>query len=193
LSPRERSISAGTSYGLQLSSTVSQYSTDGKPLADDHIFAILKKALWKGGDTLRKDVIRELTFTPELFAKLQDAVTEHFPDRSSQEYRATQAARDVKNGVMEIVKEATNSQSDVPPDISIPLPMTASVLDLTPLHLPKPVLPLGESYMLIRDEYRRMLEILQERDGGRAGSAFITGQPGIGGSQVNLRSVCADA
>jgi hypothetical protein len=51
----------------------------------------------------------------------------------------------------------------------------------------KEMVPLEQmSQVLIRDEYRRLLDLLEKRDKGAAGSAWITGQPGIGTFPLGL-------
>jgi hypothetical protein len=57
------------------------------------------------------------------------------------------------------------------------LPCTIRYMDLTWLELE---LPRCEPLMLIRDEWRAMVDIFNERPKGRRGSAIFTGQPGIG-------------
>jgi hypothetical protein len=57
---------------------------------------------------------------------------------------------------------------------------TATIMDLTSLGAEARTSFLDKSYILIRDEYKKMIDIVKSEYPGGDGSVFLSGQPGIG-------------
>jgi hypothetical protein len=72
---------------------------------------------------------------------------------------------------------------------SEPFPTKVTILDFTSLGDVGPRPFRDESYILVRQEYKEVMKILESGDVGGEGSMYVTGQPGIG--EFNMGSVHA--
>jgi DNA replication protein DnaC len=97
------------------------------------------------------------------------------------------SARDIKEGFIKRVLEEhehRQRQFDLV-DATSPsehLPAKFLLLDLTCLDPIRRAPFPEEPYLLIRADYKEIMDLLRSRDEGEQGSAFLTGQPGIGKS-----------
>jgi hypothetical protein len=131
----------------------------------DNPFASLKE-LWEKGDRLQGRIFCDVTFEHDHLRALEEELAPLRP--ASANYEATYDVQHVKNRIVDTVIVSHDDHLDIPPEgETIPLPATVSVLDFRPLQLPQ--LLTEESIILVRDEYRKLLQILEDRYKGSEG------------------------